>query len=369
MKNDADREFDRVLLLALEKAFAEGDLSDADLKRLQHQYVEGDMSSEMGFMLLRRLLYVDQAENEVFSGVSGFDEIGIEQNETNLNRILEMLSERGILAEKSLEKEEVSGTLPEQIHLLSPKGDEPLFPYLFCWQPVEDVKSYHFALRNNAGEVLCELETETNELNLSDETQLTADKTFTWQVSANVQGRTISGQAKVKPFMLDEKKGILLPDGFDKSEQQPAQSFEFWEIWKSSVLNSLRTRWKFIVVPLVPALILLMLIVSGPWREASPPVLRGPAEQVEVNIIAPIGLIQTTRPVFSWQVHGNESRAYLVRVMDSTLNIVLRLETTGTKVDFPSDAPSLEAGHSYTWQVTDKQKPDEVLAAGSFKVK
>jgi Domain of Unknown Function (DUF928) len=71
------------------------------------------------------------------------------------------------------------------------------------------------------------------------------------------------------------------------------------------------------------------------------------------------GRIFTLRPSFSWQ--GASATAYKFHIQDVTGQFVWERQVTGTSLDYPSDAPPLEAGKTYIWRVY----PDSPMIGGA----
>jgi hypothetical protein len=62
------------------------------------------------------------------------------------------------------------------------------------------------------------------------------------------------------------------------------------------------------------------------------------------------GRVFTLRPSFSWQ--GSPSATYKFHLQDVTGQVSWEREVTGTTLDYPADAPPLEAGKTYMWRVS-----------------
>lgn len=62
------------------------------------------------------------------------------------------------------------------------------------------------------------------------------------------------------------------------------------------------------------------------------------------------GRIFTLRPSFSWD--GSASSTYKFHLQDVTGQFSWERDVTGTTLDYPVDAPALEAGKTYLWHVT-----------------
>ncbi|GMQ82532.1 MAG: hypothetical protein BMS9Abin05_1986 [Rhodothermia bacterium] len=94
----------------------------------------------------------------------------------------------------------------------------------------------------------------------------------------------------------------------------------------------------------------LALHRSGDGEIAALSGLRSSVERATISVVSPSNsAVRSSTPLFSWTASETFS-LFRVRVFNST-GIVWEGESTSTNLEYPSDAPVLNAGVDYLWQV------------------
>lgn len=359
MTDARSTEFEKHFREAIKRAYNEGCLSPDELAKLDQAITSKDAA--VGRLFLRRLIHLEetalntlnQAPHESRPNPTLADP-GLDVKVAKLLGLLAEIDPRLVQpAQEPADLLDDSEAL-EGIQLLSPNGEEPLYPYTFSWRAVPDAAWYRVEIIKESGEVL--YSTKTNKVELVWPVAVwrpVAKETFRWRVSTEVGGRQFSNETTVTPFevVYSETPALL-------TAPEPRSILNGRSLWsRLATAFELRTwrsprAWRAWLAVAATAGIALLLSISDPTDNRSQ--LRtgtsdaGERTTVGCVLTAPVGVISDRRPTFTWS--GVEGANSTLTLYSSQFDEIWSLTTEGNEVGYPALYAALGLG-KYYWKL------------------